>query len=117
MDDQLWGFNTSTSIWTFYENRGHRQKKRESASIVYINGSIYLFGGHSDFGTQSSNHLSRYDFEMKSWVLIQNDDNGPRSRSFSTAATYEDYFYVLYGWDMTLMQRIDDIWKFDTFSQ
>lgn len=72
------------------------QRRTEHTTTV-IDGKMYVFGGYSGTGYESS--VTAYDFASDSWSLLETKGDIPAARSAHTAVQYGKSMYVFGGWN------------------
>ncbi|KAL4428753.1 hypothetical protein ABPG74_001267 [Tetrahymena malaccensis] len=99
-------------------NSAYSPAFREGATINYINGCLYLYGG---LGEEIRKDVDQFDLVSKSWKKLEfKSEYYPHKGMFGhTAVTYKDNFLIIYGgqsqFNSKLKQRhcFSDVWSFD----
>ncbi|EAS05833.2 kelch motif protein (macronuclear) [Tetrahymena thermophila SB210] len=99
-------------------NSAYSPAFREGASLNYLNGNLYLYGG---LGEEIRKEVDQFDLVSKQWKKLEfKSEYYPHKGMFGhTAVTYKDNFIIIYGgqsqFNSKLKQRhcFSDVWSFD----
>ena len=89
--------------------------KKIGASLIFINGVLYLFGYNwleSPIG-KNQNDIYAYYLYNNTWTIILTNSSKPQPRIYHSAFSYNNCMYIFYGGILEISEQYDDIWKFN----
>ncbi|KAJ6250342.1 leucine-zipper-like transcriptional regulator 1 [Anaeramoeba flamelloides] len=119
MLDDLWRINVEDSKpkWEKLITKGDKPKGTSCNSVALYKGSIYIFGGDSQF-TLYYNTVHKIDISENSdyeWKLLKPKNNSaPRARSSSAMVVYKNSLIIFGG---SSPNNHNDIWSFNIEEQ
>jgi N-acetylneuraminic acid mutarotase len=96
-DKNVYEYDVETSTWTKYTSNGDPPQHDVEADMAYYNGRLYLYGGRNA-NYDNDLRLYSYDFTTQTWSGLTTT-NSPNERETHGMVVYEDYLYVLPGWN------------------
>jgi hypothetical protein len=85
---------------------------RMASSLVYFEGSLYLFG-YAPLKEVPNSDLFRFDLESYEWEKVETLGTPPEPRIQHYAVIFNREMFVLYGMLFEALQEYDSIYKFN----
>ncbi len=95
--DDFWQLDFATDTWTELPTPTGRPKARGSNALIYLDGAVYLVGGHDVASVQRD--VWRYDLTVQAWSKVDFTGGVPAWAHFGYAVDVKCHNVILEGGD------------------